>query len=492
MTYAPAAIEKFGGLRLSTDPGDVSLEQSLAGVNCTLGPDRSFLRSRDGTVRLGAASAMTGDICQRLIPTLGAGSSEVLLAVARTVAGTYLDSYDTTGAVTALANWSSSQSFNDAVSIGLPAAQVVYIAASGATLRKHTLGVVATGTGKPKYLSVTPTSNRLVQAHYLAAADSPSGANGTRNTVFFSDAGDPDTYQPNNYVMLQPGDGSDIRGIASWGRQVFVFKEADMFVFGGESIDATGQPIFDYRAVSLPSPVAPEPTAYGQVVASGALGVYYVGVGGIYRTTGGPPVKVSGALSEGFRVGGAIRPHGLSAVGNRVLIQQSGTIWELDERHGEWMSRQYPQFGDAFAAPWVQWPAFANSANWDTETLFYGGGSTLLYTSGNLATDDGSAVATSYQSGYGDLGAPGIKRLRQSVLAGTGSVRYSVGWDYAALDTGSIADLGPSPEAGYWMDRQSRRGRLLSFGLSAASGGWRVNSIQLQLGPTRSPAKMVA
>jgi hypothetical protein len=175
-----------------------------------------------------------------------------------------------------------------------------------------------------------------------------------------------------------------------------------------------------------------------------------------------------------------------------VLIQQSGTIWELDERHGEWMARQYPQFGDAFAAPWVQWPAFEDIGNWDTETLFYGGGSTLLYTSGNLATDDGSAVATSYQSGYGDLGAPGIKKLRQSVLAGTGSVRYSIGWDYAALDTGAVANLGPSPEAGYWMDRQARRGRLLSFGLSAASGGWRVNSIQMQLGPSRSPAKMVA
>jgi hypothetical protein len=492
VAYAPAAIEKFGGLRLSTDPGDVSLEQSLAGVNCTLGPDRSFLRSRDGTARLGADGAMTGDVCQRLIATQGTFGGDVLLAVSRTGSTSYLDSYDVLGTLTALANWSSSQPFNDAVSIGTPAAQVAYIASSGATLRKHTLGVVATAPGKPKYLSVTPTSNRLVQAHYLAAADSPSGANGTRSTVFFSDAGAPDTYQPNNYVMLQPGDGSDIRGVTSWGRQIFVFKQGDMFVFSGESIDATGQPIFDYRAVSLPSLVAPEvSSAYGQVVASGALGVYYVGVDGIYRTTGGPPVRVSGALSEGFRVNGAIRPSALAAIGQRVLVQQPGTIYELDERHGEWMAREYPQFGDAFVAPWVQWPGFENIGSWDTETLFYGGGATLLYTSGKLATDDGSAVASSYQSGYGDLGAPGIKRLRQSVLAGTGSVRYSVGWDYAALDAGSIATLGAGT-AGYWMDRAARRGRLLSFGLSASGGGWRVNGIQMQLGPTRSPARMIA
>ncbi len=492
MTYAPALITRFGGLQLSTDPREVSMEQSLAGVNCTLATDRSYLRTRDGTVRLGASSAMTGTLCSRLAPAIDATGADVLLAVSHSGTDVYLDSYAVSGALTALTSWTTdaSELFSDTVAIGTPAANIVFVSTVGETLRKYSAGVAATSVGDPKYLGIMSESNRLIQGHYTSAAASPTGAQGSMSTVFFSDPGDPETFGANNYVILRPGDGEEMRGIASWRGQAFVFKESTAYVFSGESIDGTGEPIFDYRAIELQGRVPDVALAFGQAVAVGARGVYYLATDGVYRTTGGPSVKVSDALDEGFR-SGSVAPTGISVVDQRVVLHTATTYYVLDERHGQWMAHTYPALS-AFLSPWARWPALLTGLAVDAETVFFGSGSTLYFTSGLAVNDAGGALPASHQSGFGDLGRPGIKRLRQTRLTGTGSLTYKVGIDYLALDAGAAATLGASPTVGTWLDRNTRRGRQFSYGVASASGAWRLENLEMHLAGARPVAEVIA
>lgn len=487
MAYETVGVARFKGLNVVTDPGDVGLGAAVAGDNFDLAADLSYVRSRDGLVRLGAVGALTGATCYRLLRNPDPAWDE-LIAVSESLAGTtvYLDSISTTGVVSARGNWgvASGGRFHDLLPFNNAGVYEVYASTRSELLRKYTVGgAVASSVGRPKFLAVTAT-NRLVQAHYTSPTYTPSGANGNTSCVFFSDPAAPETFTATNFVHLRPGDGEEIRGMASYKGQLFVFKQTAMFVFSGESIDATGEPVFDYRTVDLPGEIGDVVSnRVGPMVGVGLLGVYYLARDGVYRTTGGPPVKVSGALEELFRLDD-ILPHTLSCADGRVLVAEEGTLYVLDERSGEWLRWTMPQYDDSFYCPFITWERLATGGGAE---LTYVAGDTTLYLGHDATTDDGQAIASSYQTGFGDLGGPGLKVVAQSQVRGSGTVTYAMATDYGAADAGTSLALGAAPAVADRIERKSRRGRNFAIKLSAASGAWRVNDVALYIA-ARYPA----
>jgi hypothetical protein len=140
------------------------------------------------------------------------------------------------------------------------AAGTVYLTDSTTTqVRKYTGGVFSSPAGlaayKGNYLAVQPLDDRLV----IADAS-------TTSKLWFSDAATPETITASNFVQVTPGDGQPITGMAVFGTQLFVFKQTKFFVFYGNSTDATGLPVFNYRMMdtgvgcSLPTNMTGVPT----------------------------------------------------------------------------------------------------------------------------------------------------------------------------------------------------------------------------------------
>jgi hypothetical protein len=141
----------------------------------------------------------------------------------------------------------------------------------------------------PTHIGVTPWDNRLI----LAAENSPTLDN---SRVRFSDAGLPETYTANSYVDLIPGDNEEITGICTWRDKVFVFKQTKFFVFYGTSADSTGS----RSSTTAPSRRGRARSDTSRCVAMDDA-VYFSNTSGLFRTTGGPPEKVSGPVDPLFK-----------------------------------------------------------------------------------------------------------------------------------------------------------------------------------------------
>lgn len=481
MAYKAVPITKFGGLNLSADAANVGLERAIVATNVELAADLSYVKTRGGMSPV-AAGTLSGDgqafgIMPRSVPF---GSFDILALTANT-AGTsvFLDSYVPGGSVTALGNWATTAADKRAEMVlhGTPLLTNAYIAVRGQLLRKLTeANVLSTVAGKPKFLGVTPVSNRLVQAYFTGATDAPSGANGSTSTVYFSDPGLPETWTTNNFVQLSPGDGETITAVVSWREQLFVFKQTKMFIFSGEGTDSTGQPVFDFRSVKLAGKIGVGSSNLSSSAAAGIDGVYYVSSEGVFRTTGGPPVMISSALTSEFEsnaIAGIFA--GIAVVGQRVYLLNYTSTYVFDERHGQWVlwtvSTTAPP-AEIESAPTVpRQHYFVRTGTRDISRLV-----------STFTTDAGTAIASSYQSGLSDMGLAAPKVVRQAQLWGTGTVSYAMGVDYAAVDTASSLVLGTAPTADDQYDRIARRGTLFSYKVSATSGAWRLNGLSLQVG----------
>jgi hypothetical protein len=486
MGFDAVTVDKFGGLRLSSDPGDVGLGAAVDLNNVDFANDLSYVRSRDGSTPHGAAGAISGvNIYALVAQTLSTGLGR-LVVVSETPGSpvtVHVDVFSGGGVMTALGSFTIANEhfFHDTVSLGTSANDYVFLASEGELLQIIAGGAVIASVGKPKYVAAMPTSNRLVQGFYFNAADTPSGANGDRSCLFFSDPDVPTVYTATNFVHLRPGDGEDLRGLATWRGQMFAFKETAMYVFAGEGTDATGEPVFDYRSVELGGRVLPANVSgtgnTGRVIAAGAEGVYYLTADGVYRTTGGPPVKISQALDDGFR-DGTILPHTLSVARHRVLVGTLEGVYVFDERNGQWTRWTFPAAYGLMRSGFIAWDVGAPGG---PDSLYYAGADTVLYSDRDEATDDGELIASSYQSGYADLGSPALKVIARSQVWGTGLVTYAMGVDYGDPDTGSDLQLGASPAVEDAIEVWSRRGYDACFKLASPAGAWRVNALALLL-----------
>lgn len=470
MATTPYVLPRFGGLNLRDDPEEIGSAGAVDLLNADF--DRlGRVRCRDGVTKVNSVSSTI-----RYFVPLTTPSPITIVTVGAGV----VDKYSLAGVRTAVGTWTASV-VSPPAKLGTPTtAEMVYIATensgAGQTVRKYDGTTLTTGTGKPRWVGVYPGSNRLVEAGFFAAADSPTGANGSQSTVFMSDPGAPDTFSANNWLSLNPGDGEDFQGVASFGGAWFVFKRSRAFRFYGEDTDTDGQPIFRYTTIELPDsiPLASSPTFY-QRVAAGPDGVYYMGSNGLWRTQGGSSVRVVTPIDPIFdgtanAAWAALDPSSwqLQWAGDRLYITyttalaQRVLVW--DTQTNVWTAFEYTATG-VVALPTLI-PGLVGSAFW------YSDGADIYKSVVNQGTDAGANISWFWSSGADDLGEPGrVKVSLETRTWGYGTVTVKVANDFAAFDTGSALTLGASPTVGDAWQQVDREGTLWQTQFSGSGAG---------------------
>lgn len=479
MTLKPFAVPRFGGVNRRDDPQDVGPFQAISATNVDLDVTGA-IRTREGANKLNTTSG-TGDYYQ-LIPY---GTN--LLAVRESAGTAALDSIDGVGVRTQVgATFGVSNTGGRPVAIGVQPSgasteqTLVFFPSGGTTLRKYDGSAHAASVGQPWFVCVSPVDNRLVQAKFTTAAASPSGADGSLSTVFFSDPGAPETFDATNFVHLRPGDKEVITGVASWREMVFVLKETVGFVFYGTGTDATGAPVFNYRTINLPD------VCRGGVTA-GDRGVYYYGRRGVYRTRGDTPEKVSSIIGiPSVFEDNTFSNSPVSWAHGRLCVCDTSNLgtWVYDEVGDYWLFYQYatsvtPVISDG-AQCFVEWGE--RVAFLSDDDVFYSDS----VTSDRTTDDDGTAITWSWQSGWYGMGPPGADAFtRWTRVWGTGTATVSVFTDHGTTDAnaGSVS-LGTSPAVAEGYHLKSYKGQLFSHKLSG-SGVATVNRLQHDVASVR-------
>jgi hypothetical protein len=334
---------------------------------------------------------------------------------------------------------------------------------------------VALSTEADTLVGVQPTENRLVTA---AASTHPA-------RVRFSDAGVPETFSANNYVDLAPGDGGEIRALATWRDKLIVFKSSPRyFVFYGNAVAASGDPIFQYEQIDAPAAMV----NWGAAVARD--GVYFVTRRGVYRTTGGPPELVSSALDPLFRGVGLSSFSQTSAV-NQTELEQARIAFH-DERIYVAVPTGTSAYNDTLLVfdprtdEWLVWNIPCSGLC--SAQLSYTGRAELIfsYATGSnhigrhapaYSNDDSAAIVSRYRAGFGDYGSQQDKSADLTYLWGTGTPGFAWSADFGSLDGAQTVTLGTSPAIDRGSHRYGRRGTLLSWQVSASSGAWTVHRV---------------
>ena len=297
------------------------------------------------------------------------------------------------------------------------------------------------------------TSNRLVNARFTTATGGPNGATTTPSTIWFSNPGDPTVWGDNNYLHLTPGDGESIQALVNWREFLFVFKETKFFVFTGETVSATGTPVFNYYTVD---------TGYGAVgpraVTADDTGVYFASRKGVHRTTGGEPERVSELITPIFLGGaedyftGGVLDH---SVANLIAVNA------FDGR----LYVNYSTAGTANDRTLVYDPTYEWWSLWDVaaadmcgfregnrEALFftYPAGDNEVARFGDYTNDATAAIVSRWRSGWNDYGLPIVKTIRESKIWGSGVVKMAVSADFAQ-GTGTLTTMDMrDAEAATW------------------------------------------
>ena len=515
----PFVVERFGGLNLAVDPqeGGALIAQDMLNVDV----DRQGrLRTRDGFAQHNSNDLGGQDYVDIFGSRLNDG--EILLVHGFASSAANVDVMTASGAITNIGSLSGSTQprVSGVAAIGLSTGPRVYIAnshgasvfpAPGNTLQKYSGSALANSVGKPAFVTVTPRSNRLAQGHYAAAADSPSGANGSASTVFISDDNDPDTYNATNFVRVGEGDGEYITGMVTFGANWYVFKQTRLFRFFGETPDDDGLPIFNNDPVDLPASIEYSPLTLGRQVVVGNKGIYFVARDGLYRTNGFKVDRISDPVQRIFTtyadpsVLSTLRmfrnniPPRLSWANGRLFLHYRNglddarvLVWdEATEQFLLWIVADndvgFATIPQATAAP-------SHSTTTEGPALFFTSGTDVYQLTSSELSDDGTAIDWTYTSGYYDLGSPGEKLVRYTDLYGAGNVTAQMlalggrsgtpvtdaGSDLAL---GTIGTLAPPPIA-RGRRKATQRGRLFAHKLSG-SGPMVVSRIEHRFTPGR-------
>jgi hypothetical protein len=480
MTPQAVTVSTFGGLDLRSDPQDDPGALDALNVDFdTLGR----VRTRDGYTQLVA----TGGNSWRTFRPYGTSGA----FVAAGIGGTAFKVFTSAGATTATGNNSVNGLALSLAQIATPGANYVYGGdgdVAGHITRWDGASVTFPNVGYNAYFAATtPWDNRLV----LALITNPT-LNDSR--VRFSDPGLPETFGANNYVDVTPGDREPIAGVCVWRDKLFVFKHSRFFVFYGVSSDSTGQPVFNYRTVDVGVGIGVPGSSYGGGCVAMEDGVYFSNINGLYRTSGGPPDKVSRPVDPIFKIGsaasftGSVDAHGSAQVGrfrDKVLYgyttNSSVATLVYSTTTGAW------SYWDVTARAFLEYQTGSTA---DPQMLVAtNNGFQISLLGPSYTTDNGTAIASRYRTGFMDLGSPRSEKfVRGMSLTGTGVVNLKKAVnDTATLSAAQSLTLGTSPAVATATSWNGFRGRNMSVEVGATSGAWSLSELDFQVQAVRAP-----
>lgn len=394
--------------------------------------------------------------------------------------------------------------------LGTPAASYTFIADTESTIKRYDgtnftepTATVDEEAGKamPKgqFLATwIDEGNRLVVAG-TAANGGPNGATSSSSHVWFSNPGEPEGFASTAYEQLNPGDGEDIVGCCVWGGQVFVFKETRLFVFGGVSPDAEGNPIFNFRTVDLGTRLLPPSVAGGPQVVAGGEGVYFVANDGLWMTTGGEPALLSEDLDPLADSQALIGP-AATTFGELRWTDAKGIEFANNAVYvglGESSVTRLLKF-DLRTLRWTVWTAALNClAAWNEDTtthrtrVYFSASSgelkhVYLYTPAKEEDPTVAAMAPRWQSGFDDIEDDDEKTFTDVKMWGSGEVDLKVAEDYGALGKATTYKLGIEGAIAQDQKNKDQAATLFSFQLSGEAP-WSVQRLARYLREKRVP-----
>lgn len=490
MTYTAIEIPRFGGLNVADDPQEVGYTGAIDLRNIEFN-HTGRIRQRDGYTQLhdGGSGRSYHSLLGAYFP-VNVHSRIFGYAFNSGAADYRAYAIDTAGTVqtTSLALSGAATSAFTFTQFGTATAEAVYgpIGTSTTSILEYDAATTAftyPATGYAGALcAVQPYDNRMVLAQTFDVT------HGSR--VRFSDPGDPKTYGANNYVDLNPHDGSTVCGIVAHQGNLFVFKQNKFAVFYGNSTDSGGNPVFNYRWVDTGIGLART-----NACCSSPNGVYFVGYDGIYLTNGGPPQKVSRELDPLFRYESlnhwsngtmtASSPSRLMWLEGRLYFtsrdstSNGGGIWVLTPGVG------WSYWNTGASGPMTMWQD-PNQVD-DYTVWFAGAGTTPRYIRAitrGLTTDNLAAITSYYGTGFFSLGEPGQEAvLREMLIDGSYAVTVQVTVnDIDALDTATTVSLGDAATTAQGRHRKAYRGRTFRMYINGAPGNvgqWEVKRLVL-------------
>ncbi|HET7455394.1 MAG TPA: hypothetical protein VFJ76_07735 [Solirubrobacterales bacterium] len=515
--YQPFPFQGFGaGLDLASKPDNVDPASCIDALN-VLFSDRGAITQRPGYDN-GTASPLTNAVAS-LEPFYQTSGTKQLLAGCGTRLEALSSSFAVVKSLTGLTNavW-------DFARFGQPNAEVAYAGNGTDTLRKWngsewsaptaTVGGEASkAMPKAGALCVDPSNNRLVCSGFSTTTGGPNGLTSSPSHVYFSDPGNPESYETTAFIQLTPGDGERVQAVTAWKEFVFAFKETKFFVLFQTGTDSEGKPEFDYRAVDASAGLA-SPRA----VVAHPSGVYFMARNGVYRTTGQEPELISSLVEPIWS--GDISPFYTGG----VLAHGSITNCAM----GTWEDRIYLAFPTESTNsrvlvydPQFEWwsllsiPAscFATFRPSNQPELVFGyasGSNHVGRHSRSYTNDDGAAITSYWRSGWFDLGSSSQKKIRASKAWGAGKCPMAVAPDFQQgvgkeelldfTDTTASTWSGATWGGSEWAEpkglvgkerRIAERGTVFSayFRNETLDQEWSVHRLEHLIPTVRDPAK---
>jgi len=440
--YTSYPFQGFGeGLNLTDKPDAVSPAECIDCMDVSF-TDRGAIEQRAGYEAL---ATLTNRV-DSLSPFYRSSGVRQLIAGC----GSRLEALSVSGEVLASETGLSDGPYGFA-RFGAPTAEVIYAGNGTDAIRKWDGSAWSTPTasvdgisGKAmptaRFLAVLPQDHRLLATGFRTNSGGPGGAISSPAHAYFSEPGNPESWMtegteahPENSEQFAPGDGEEIQGVISWGEFTFVFKETKYFVIWGVSADGRGNPVFNYRTVDTGvGLVAPE------TLCADASGVYFMGRGGVYRTTGQAPQLISGKI-EPIWAGGASPFFTGGTLAHTSITDCAATI------HEGRLYLSYPtvEANDRTLVydPGSGWWSLYSLACGALTSFRVGASQELVfgYAAGKnkiarhrlaVTNDDGAPISSYWRSGWFDLGSPDVKTIRSEKVWGTGTVSMAVGYDF--------------------------------------------------------------
>lgn len=455
--YKPVELPPFRGLELRND----AIEENggaLDATNVDITPDGG-IRSRLGQELLCTAAGNVTNVIS------WPGQSSVVFTTSSNI-------YKATYSGTVSAGSASTATIYSGAGVEYGASvfsnKFLYLAMGGAGLKAlSTSGSLsaAGGTAPSSAFSVAlqKPDNRIVTAD-------------VGGKVQFSDPDTPATFGTNNYVLLPTGVAPQL---VSWNNLLFAFTPNGTYVFYGNSVDGDGNPEFNWRQISAigAGPAAASSDAswssiYRYAVA-GVDGVYFWNDTGVFKTTGGPPEKLSDAIdpvfnntaSAYFSLVNIFDPVNISLVARKLYLHSSSAyslVYDLD-------TRQWVLYGHSSATRFTPILTFENS-KWVERLVTSTGSTPILVEAYDAVDDNGDQITCVYQSRSFDLGAPGVTKVVRELLVeghtvgGTG-VAVSLDTAYGTGTSGFAIALGTTPTFAIGRYRKAFKGKVFSINL---------------------------